>query len=395
MNIIRAYTNINETFKRVEDNLKPFLEHGDALILPDACPVKEGVLPVGTVLRTENKLFPDGHSADVCCSMHLTWFDAGKTRQPINVMMDKLVQSTHFGSGERIKHIAHDVLDEMPKNEYLNGLEAYASSGMATQGNGNHFASILKLSNEDKYALVTHHGSRGLGANVYLRGKMACKNNYLSGIDIKEYMVAMQYIEKWTLANHQSIAKMFLKSIGSKSLGTRFSPHNFVWERDGYIYHGKGATPVVNNQNSIIPMNMLDGILLTSGHNDKFWGFAPHGAGRNESRTQFLKKYTGDDGKILKTKVRQALKIPVDVRWYLGEADIAESHLAYKSSKEIIEEINNFKLTNIDSTLKTLGTVMAGRELKRGHVEFESHKKARAREHRADRRTAKMRNFEE
>ena len=124
---------------------------------------------------------------------------------------------------------------------------------MADQGDGNHFAFIGELelsSNEVELlrrngygdlagsleavemsckALVTHHGSRGLGARVYKRGMdAAIKQTELSCAGVPkaaawldpstpegmEYWEALQYVGRWTEANHRSIHERFLSRSG-------------------------------------------------------------------------------------------------------------------------------------------------------------------------------------
>src|SRR5690606_11976938 len=92
------------------------------------------------------------------------------------------------------------VLDEpVWDNPFLNGLRARAQAFLGTQGDGNHFAYIGQIQFTDEQrrtlqaagytqlsdaivraggkftALVTHHGSRGLGASVYKRGQIAAR----------------------------------------------------------------------------------------------------------------------------------------------------------------------------------------------------------------------------
>ena len=67
------------------------------------------------------------------------------------------------------------------------------------------------------------------------------------------------------------------------------------------FYHGKGATPSwtgfspEDTGRTLIPLNMAEPILIAA-HRDRpeTLGFAPHGAGRNLSRTAYLRANAPD-----------------------------------------------------------------------------------------------------
>jgi hypothetical protein len=77
--------------------------------------------------------------------------------------------------------------------------------------------------------------------------------------------------------------------------------NNFVFRKaDGLFYHAKGATPAWpefaddSSGLTLIPLNMAEPILIARGRNaENGLGFAPHGAGRNFSRTAFVRRHAG------------------------------------------------------------------------------------------------------
>ena len=83
-------------------------------IMPDACPVGGGpaTIPVGGAIAVENAIIPAAHSADICCSMYATFFDAGEAG--VSGLLDHLMDSTRFGYGGRKPDdlVHHPVLDE-------------------------------------------------------------------------------------------------------------------------------------------------------------------------------------------------------------------------------------------------------------------------------------------
>lgn len=161
-------------------------------IMPDACPTSPApaAIPVGGAIAVENALIPSAHSADICCSMFASFYEA---RSEVARELDALTTATRFGPGGRHFDdlVTHPVLDEdIWQNPFLNGLRDRARIHLADQGDGNHFAFIGEIDLTDELArtfrqaghphfqnhrgtfrvLVTHHGSRSLGSHLYKRG---------------------------------------------------------------------------------------------------------------------------------------------------------------------------------------------------------------------------------
>lgn len=379
-------------------------------IMPDACPAgsDECSITVGGVIAVKDAIIPAAHSADICCSMHVTLFDL-VPQADINVssLMDRLQKSTRFGAGGRKpeNRVYHPVLEEAVwDNQFLKGLQEYAAKHMADQGDGNHFAYLGKLELTSQllvglkaagvainlgslteggtvYALVTHHGSRGLGAQLYKRGQQAAiayTNTIANNIPNtaawlstttqqgQDYWLALQYIERWTKANHEVIHKDFISTLALttqvKTVCEFGNAHNFVWYRNGYYYHGKGATPAWSIHDKpllgVIPLNMAAPILIVLGNDSKeYLGFAPHGAGRNISRTATLRKYpTAEE----KTEAIHATTAGLDVRWWYGKPDLSETPLGYKAPNTIKQEIHDYNLATVIGEIQPLGCIMAG-----------------------------------
>lgn len=354
-------------------------------VMPDACPAGQGIT-VGGVIAVDNATIPSAHSADICCSMMTSFF---RVNQDSKAIMDKIQASTHFGPGGFNVPVQKSVWT----NPFLAGLENMAESHLGTQGDGNHFISLGIIANEDVtglkgacWALTTHHGSRGFGAEVFKRGQKAAEK-YTNSIaeDIpkwgawlsmdtsegQDYWEALKAILAWTKLNHKVIHEKALSDCGVYK--TIYNAHNFVWqkypdaapwEKNVYL-HGKGATPVNPGEVGIIPLNMAEPILIVRGKGNNYLNFAPHGAGRNESRTAVLKRYEnlGDARGI---SIRDSNRIVaeqtsnLDIRWYNGKPDISESPLAYKSATYIKDAIKKYDLCEIIGEIAPIGCIMAG-----------------------------------
>jgi RNA-splicing ligase RtcB len=380
------------------------------VLMPDTCPSGGGTatIPVGGAIAVENAIIPGAHSADICCSMFATFF-AGN--HPVEELMNHLRNVTHFGAGGRPRgqQFTAAVLDEpVWDNPFLSGLRSRAQDFLGTQGDGNHFAYVghIQFTDTQRAALeaaghaglagaitrrdgkfnvlVTHHGSRGIGADLYKRGQKAarawCNQNTRDipdaavwlPADTREgaaYWEALQYIARWTRANHAVIHDAFLSRTGQRALVQIGNEHNFVWKRGDVFLHGKGATPAWRDDQGrplpgLIPLNMAREILLVLGaDNTDYLSFCPHGAGRNLSRTAMLRPYKNADGEIDPARVKEVLASVtegLDVRWFNGTPDLSESPLGYKDATRVKAQIARFGLATVVGEIQPQGCIMAG-----------------------------------
>jgi len=387
----------------------PVLEHG--AIMPDACPAGSapGTIPVGGAVISR-AIHPAFHSADICCSMYATVFADDVAT---GAFMEGLKASTRFGPGGRAPddQIPDAITDEIEetRNPFLKGLAGRAKAQLCDQGDGNHFAFlgslevtpvlVQKLSENGQTALagalgsarrvnvlVTHHGSRDLGAQVYKRGMAAAiQHTKLVAPQIKPhqawldpesddgsaYWDALEYVARWTKRNHQLVHERTLARLGLKALAAFGNEHNFVWKRGDLFYHGKGATPAWKDDAGhpllgLIPLNMAAPVLLTLG-NDRhdYASFSPHGAGRNKSRSALLRD-VGLAGLMPEPFLQRSRELierqtqGLDVRFFYDRPDVSESPMAYKSAAQVQEQIERFGLADIIGYIQPKGSIMAG-----------------------------------
>jgi tRNA-splicing ligase RtcB len=383
-----------------------------AALMPDHCPSGQewGCIPVGGAITTSNSIIPAAHSADINCGMHATFFQCNHS---VRELMGMLQASTLFGpygmpEGEEVHHAV--LQESVWSNPFLQGLEDHALRYLGTQGDGNHFSylgtltvqnslilsleksghqrqarAFAKHRGETLQVLVTHHGSRNFGAKVYRRGLDAAVR-YTSEIahqipksgawldlttpEGSQYWEALEYVSRWTSANHEVIHEKFLQKTGGSAITSIANHHNAVWRHRGRVYHGKGATPAWHDEHGrprlgIIPLNMGREILLVEGlDNPQFLSFAPHGAGRNQSRTtikrQFINAETQeDDHAAIQQAIRQQTT-GILIEWASGKPDISESPLGYKSASKVKQEIADFGLARIIGEISPQGCIMAG-----------------------------------
>lgn len=303
-------------------------------LMPDA---HQGYgLPIGGVLATKNNIIPYGVGVDIGCRMCLSIYDIPEGHFTDNQSQYKreLIAHTKFGAGAGYHgqyKASHEILDNpvFKMNGLLRNLQDKAYSQLGTSGGGNHFVEwgLIELypGNElqipgGKYlALLSHSGSRGLGATIaghYTRlAKQLCKLPKeavnLAYLDLdteagQEYWLAMNLAGNYASACHEVIHNKLTKAIGGTLLARVENHHNFAWKEtwngEEVIVHRKGATPATKGVLGIIPGSMTaPGFLVSGKGNTDAINSASHGAGRQMSRTKANQAFTKSKmGELLK-----------------------------------------------------------------------------------------------
>ncbi len=318
-------------------------------------------LPIGGVLATRNAVIPYGVGMDIGCRMALTIIDADEKfidryshqiKQAINTY-------THFGmEGGLETPQDHEVLDDpaFRKTPLLKKLHGKAVKQLGSSGGGNHFVDIgvirladnieLGLPPNDYMALLSHSGSRGLGANIARHYTQIAMNTCklpreaqpLAWLDLdseagQEYWLSMTLAGDYARACHDRIHNNLLRALGLKALYKVENHHNFAWKdrlADGTeaIIHRKGATPAHDGELGIIPGSMTAPAYLATGKGKPEALYsAAHGAGRAMSRQQARESNTNS---ALKKMLTQA-----DVTLIGGSLE--ENPLAYKDIDMVMQ----------------------------------------------------------
>lgn len=350
-------------------------------IMPDACPTGSvGTIPVGGVVVTKNAIHPGMHSADICCSVMLS--DFGKT-DPKQVM-DAAHASTHFGGGGRERNdqyrFPQELLAQFEGNIFLKDKQmiSVARKHLGTQGDGNHFLFVGKSKKTGNTMMVTHHGSRGVGARLFDKGMKVAesfrveisentlKQNAWIPYETPEgqaYWEALQIIRAWTKKNHEVIHDATAEKLGAAIEDRYWNEHNFVFKDGDLFYHAKGATPLEAKflpditGPRLIPLNMSEPVLIVEGNTTPSnLGFAPHGAGRNLSRTAHKKTF----GETPIQEIFEAETKGLDIRFYSNEIDISELPSAYKDAASVRSQMSEFGLGKVIDEVIPYGSIMAG-----------------------------------
>jgi tRNA-splicing ligase RtcB len=339
-------------------------------------------LPIGGVLATQNAVIPYGVGVDIGCRMCLSIYDIppsylqGSREKYVKI----LKEHTKFGNREvHGKPGNHDVLDreEFRTIPFVKSLLDKAYKQLGTSGGGNHFVEfgIVNIPEEDTafkvppgqyIGLLSHSGSRGLGANIakqytYLATKqnpMPKEAQYLAWLDLdthdgQEYWLAMNLAGDYASACHHDIHKRIAKALGTRPLAMVENHHNFAWKEmvngQELIVHRKGATPAQENVLGIIPGSMTaPGYIVKGKGNLLSLNSASHGAGRLFSRSKAKLAFTKNDF----TKVLNDHGVTL-----LG-AGLDEAPMAYKDinkvmaqQTELVEVVATFlpKIVRMDS----------------------------------------------
>lgn len=328
-------------------------------LMPDA---HQGYgLPIGGVLATHHAVIPYGVGVDIGCRMCLTAYPLDEiylNRHRSN-LKQMLMDNTSFGNEVLKRPKEHDVLDSNLFKEIaiLKPLQGRAARQIGSSGSGNHFVEFglmeVGASNEwnlaaGKYlALLSHSGSRGLGAEIarhYTKvAKQVCllpgDASSLAWLDLdteagQEYWLAMNLAGEYASANHHQIHERIGAALGERALLMVENHHNFAWKEtlgDGteVIVHRKGATPAGMGVLGIIPGSMTaPGFIVKGKGSAESLNSASHGAGRLMSRTAAKQSITNK-------MVRQELeKHGVDL---LG-GGLDEAPMAYKDIRKVMHE---------------------------------------------------------
>lgn len=340
-------------------------------LMPDA---HQGYgLPIGGVLATNNAVIPYGVGVDIGCRMCMTLYN-----MPSDILAAKkdafkklLINNTQFGRATFKKPKDHAIFErkEFSELRIVREMKDRAWQQIGSSGGGNHFVEfgiveILNPINEcnlvpGKYvAVLSHSGSRGLGANIagyYTKVAMdICKlpqeAKHLAWLDLgteagQEYWLAMNLAGDYASACHHQIHERMAIGLRETPLAMIENHHNFAWkERDAkgneIIVHRKGATPAGKGVLGIIPGSMATpGFIVRGKGLAESINSASHGAGRTMSRTKAKQTILpGHVNKILKEAGVELIGSGLD------EAPMAykDIHQVMNYQKELVEVLGSF-----------------------------------------------------
>jgi tRNA-splicing ligase RtcB len=340
-------------------------------LMPDA---HQGYgLPIGGVLATKNAVIPYGVGVDIGCRMCMTLYDL-----PVTMLENKkedlkkmLLHNTMFGQATFKKPKDHQIFDrsEFSEIKIIREMKERATQQIGSSGGGNHFVefgvvgilnpiSEYNLAPGQYVAVLSHSGSRGLGANIagyYTKVAMdICKlpqeAKHLAWLDLdteagQEYWLAMNLAGDYASACHHQIHERMAIGLRETPLAMIENHHNFAWkEKDNHgneiIVHRKGATPAGKGVLGIIPGSMATpGFIVRGKGLAESINSASHGAGRTMSRTKAKQSILpGQVNKFLKAAGVELIGAGLD------EAPMAykDIHQVMNYQKDLVEVLGSF-----------------------------------------------------
>jgi len=317
-------------------------------------------LPIGGVLAVDNAVIPYAVGLDIGCRMSLTVFDAKADflKRYSHQIKEALKEYTHFGMDGGLTFAQeHEILDrnEFQLTPLLKMLHGKVIRQLGSSGGGNHFVefgeivlienNVLNLPAGSYVALLSHSGSRGMGAAIARHysdiAREMCKlprhaqHFAWLGLDTEEgqeYWMSMNLAGDFAQACHERIHINLSKALGLKPLGNVNNHHNFAWREEiasgkFAIVHRKGATPAGNGVAGFIPGSMATpGYLVCGKGSLESLNSASHGAGRAMSRQKAKEQFTQSALKKLLTQQGVTL---------IG-GSVEEMPLAYKDIDKVM-----------------------------------------------------------
>ncbi len=317
-------------------------------------------LPIGGVLATENAVIPYGVGVDIGCRMCLSIYDLppkfiGRENYKLTGF---LKEHTKFGLRAFKKPLPDPIFErsEFKEIPFVSNLKNKAYSQIGSSGSGNHFVEfgIVNITDPDNefnlpvgeyVGLLSHSGSRGLGANIAKHYTQLAREKchlpkiakHLAWLDLnseegQEYWLAMNLAGDYASACHDHIHRRMQMALGEAPIAKVENHHNFAWKEtleDGreVIVHRKGATPAGKGVLGIIPGSMTaEGFIVRGKGNTTSLNSASHGAGRVMSRTRAKNSIT----------THQLKKVLRDHGVELIGGGLDEAPMAYKDIHQVM-----------------------------------------------------------
>ena len=285
-------------------------------------------LPVGAVLATRGAVIPRAVGRDLGCRVHLSIFpQASLTRLRESGLSDLQRRArpwVRFGLGHDswAAPSEHPVFDDpaWQQNPVLLRARDRTRKRFGSSGTGNHFidvgevmlsATTSEFPSEGRFvAILTHHGSRGLGEDVtefYHRlARQKCRELprelkdwawlSLDTAQGQEYWEAMELCQRITEASHRWLHTQLAEALDLGPSWTHTSPHNFarieLWRDEPVVVHRKGAIRLGSREFGVICGSQTAPTRLVLGtSSDEALHTVSHGLGREMSRGTARRAY--------------------------------------------------------------------------------------------------------
>ena len=304
----------------------PFI-HPHLALMPDA---HLGLgATVGSVIPTDRAVIPAAVGVDIGCGMIavLTGFTAddlaGRSLAPLRESIERAVPLSAGAQNRKVVATAEPRVAELEAQAVDAGFDPDQRAGrwrlqLGSLGSGNHFVEV-SLDEQDRVWAFLHSGSRGVG-NKIAQHHIAVARRLCAQwrIDLPDrdlaylvedtgefwaYIRELRWAQHYALLNREEMMDRVLRQLG-EFLGTEVVEqdrvnchHNFTqqeehWGRTLWVSR-KGAIEARKGQPGLIPGSMGTRSYVVAGlGNEMSLCSAPHGAGRQYSRSAARRRFT-------------------------------------------------------------------------------------------------------
>lgn len=341
---------------------------------------------VGSVIATKAAIIPAAVGVDIGCGMiavktKLFRKDLPDNLKQIRVGIERRIPLGAGGKNNKFTVTAENRAARLQESAKKQGIDVdfYVKDWATTigsLGSGNHFIELC-TDEQDQIWCVLHSGSRGIGnkmARQHIKTAQKLMNDYFINLkdrdlayfvegtkEFQEYIRDLLWAQDFALANREEMMDRCMTELSYtlyNELGhekelelERINCHHNFTQRENHMGQNvwitrKGAIQMRNGQKGVIPGSMGTRSYIVSGlENVPSFHSAPHGAGRNFSRTEALKRFNMDDFD----------RAMAGVECRRDEKLLDEIPMAYKSIDEVME--NAKELVKIESVLKQIVNV--------------------------------------
>lgn len=300
-------------------------------VMPD-CHLGKGAT-VGSVIATQGAIIPAAVGVDIGCGMIAVKTKFFKNDLPadlsvIRIGIERRIPLSFGGFNSKITESAQKRIDYLKSKAEIdystfNSKWEYA---LGSLGSGNHFIEITLDENDQVWAFL-HSGSRGIG------NKIACKHieiaqslmekwhislkdkdlAYLpeSTPEFNNYIRDMNWAQEFAFLNREEMMDRVLTELSYTIYGEdghqkemeleRINCHHNFTQMENHFSKNvwltrKGAIQASEGTRGLIPGSMGTASYVVRGLGNKMsFNSAPHGAGRNFSRTEARRRFTMAD----------------------------------------------------------------------------------------------------
>ncbi len=340
----------------------PFLFRHVA-VMPD-CHLGKGAT-VGSVVATKGAIVPACVGVDIGCGMiavKTKFFrkDLPTDLSAIRIGIERRIPLSAGAFNQKITETAQFRIDQLKSKAEIDysKIDPKWEYALGSLGSGNHFVEITLDENDQVWAFL-HSGSRGIGNKIAMKhiaiaqGLMEKYHITLADKDLAyfaegtaefdAYIRDMNWAQEFALLNREEMMDRVLVELSQQLYGDREYHPDMVLEKINchhnftQMEHHFGQNVWLTRKGSILAsegtLGLIPGSMGTKSYvvrglgNPMSFNSAPHGAGRNFSRTEARRRFTmADLEKAMEGK-----------EWRKTDAFIDELPGAYKDIDVVME----------------------------------------------------------